>query len=182
MTKYLFGVIVIGVLAVPVAYSLTMMTLQNPFADINKLGTVVRPCEGITIQSTNGTVTVEYSAPTKRRIIWNGESRDIGLLKSTVINGIYSGGIAKFEQGPIGNIYGVSYVESTITFSSDEEYRRYLYINVEGLGFEHREDDKVIVRVKVGGNDAKKYLYIGITKYQFADGVIQEKKETGKGD
>ena len=78
---------------------------QNPFADINKQGTVINPTESVTIQSKSGPVTIEYVAPTKRRIVWSGESREFNLLKSTGHAGVFAG--THFKQGPINEIFGI---------------------------------------------------------------------------
>ncbi len=173
MKKRLFSVF--GLVAILCSLlGCSLITIQSPFADVNELGTVLKSGEKITIQTTIGPVVVEYAAPTKRRIIWNGKSREFGLLKSTQINGIYSGGSIKFKQSPIGNVYGVSYSESTRTFLSEAEYREHLHVYVEQLGFEHRTNTQMLVNCNVGENPflkQRKYLYIGIEKYQFADGI-----------
>ena len=79
---------------------------QHDFADIDKLGTVLDPEKSITIQDESGTVTVEYVAPTRRRIILNGETREFDVRKSWRINGVFAGEpLVKFREGPIGDIY-----------------------------------------------------------------------------
>ena len=98
MKKQISGLM--GLLATVLCFTGCTLT-RNPFADIHKLGTVVKPGQNITIQGTNGTVTIEYVAPTTRRIILNGESREIHLYKSSLLNGIYQES-AKLQPSPIG--------------------------------------------------------------------------------
>jgi hypothetical protein len=148
----------------------TMITQETPCADISKLGVVLNPGESITIGSTNGIATVKYAAPTKRYIIWNGQSREISLRKSSPINGIYRERV-KFREGAIGDVYGAGYQETTTVFSSDEEYQDFLqYICPAKFGWEHRKNSQMFVRLDVRQRGSKKYLYIWISKYRFQNG------------
>jgi hypothetical protein len=141
---------------------------QNPFADINKQGIVIKLGESVTIQSTNGPVTIEYVSPTERRIIWNGESREFSLLKGAYHMGVFAE--TKFPHGPIKNVYGVNYGEGTIAFRTKSELQKYL-TDVEKFGFEHRADAQMIVHCDVYEYTSvflkkRKWLYIGVEKYQ----------------
>ena len=150
----------------------SFLTLATPFTDINKLGTVLESGKSITIQDECGTVTVEYVAPTRRRIILNGESREFSVYKSWVINGVFAGEpITKLKEGPIGDIYFLSYNEETIMFSSNEEYEHYLDVLVVKGGDEHRTKEQLILGFDIGDRPIgrKKYLGISILKYQFTD-------------
>lgn len=150
----------------------SFITLATPFTDINKLGTVLELGKSITIQNESGTVTVEYVSPTRRRIILNGESREFAVRKSWRINGVFAGEpLVKFKEGPVGDIYFLSYVESTSIFSSDEEYERYLDVLVVKGGDEHRAKEQLILGFDIGDRPIgrKKYLGVSIVKYQFAD-------------
>ncbi|MAI20224.1 MAG: hypothetical protein CMF28_03190 [Kiritimatiellaceae bacterium] len=145
---------------------------QNPFADITNQRAVIKPNQSITIESEIGPVSIEYMAPTKRRLVWNGEAREFSLLKAVERAGVFAE--TKFEQGPIKDIYGVKYNESTVTFSSHKEYQEYLHMYVEGFGFEHCMKKQQILncgigRVSTGWFSRKKYFYIGIAKYQFTN-------------
>jgi len=80
------------------------------------------------------------------------------------LNGIYGGGPTKFKEGLVDGVHGVSYGESTIKFSSDEEYQEDLHTYVEGFGFEHRMKKQQILNcgigtVSTGWFRRKKYSY-----------------------
>ncbi len=139
---------------------------QNPFADVNKLGTVLKQGESITIHSAIGPVTIEYIAPQKRRIIWNGESREFKVLKSSGHMGVFAR--SKFKQGPIKNIYGVSYAERTLSFRSEKELKKYLYT----YEFEHRVDTKMVVNCNIYEYTSlflkkRKLLFMGLPPNQW---------------
>lgn len=142
---------------------------KNPFADITKLGTVIEPDCPVTLQSEIGPVTIEYVAPTKRRLIWNGESREFNLQKSSQHMGVLAE--TEFKQGSIKNIYGINYSERTLTFRSEAELNK--YIQTYDI-FRHQVDDQMIVRCQVGDRQSffsknGKILYISVYKYQIAD-------------
>jgi len=125
----------------------SFITLETPFADVHKLGTLIGLGESITIQSANGPIIVEYVAPTKRKIIWRGECREINLRKSATINGIYSD-YAKLHPKPIGKVRSVSYEESTTTLKSKEEIER-LINDCVPFGWEYMADEQLLVGVEV---------------------------------
>ena len=139
-------------------YGCSLITIQNPFADVNQLGTVVKLGESITIQGTNGPVTVEYAAPTKRRIIWDGESREISLLQSSELNGIYKDH-AKLYSGPIGQIKDVEYVEHTVVLKSQADVNAFIKTSTE-YGYEHRAREQMFVHLAV-----RKYFNFGIKSW-----------------
>jgi len=145
-------------------FGCSFLTQQNPFSNIDKLGTVIKPDEHIILKSSIGLVTIEYASPTKRWLIWNGESIELSLMKSSKLNGIY-GDVTNWWKPLFGNIYSVSYSESAIVFSSDKEYQKYLSYYINELGFEHRTNTQMIVQCAIEG----KCLYIGIEKYKFSE-------------
>ncbi|MBN2684043.1 MAG: hypothetical protein JXR40_02075 [Pontiellaceae bacterium] len=146
----------------------SLITIHNPFVDIDKLGVVLKnPDDSIFLTSKVGLIKIKHSAPTKRLFILNGESREFDLLKSSEINGIYSGGVIKFKGGPIGGVSGISYTESTAIFSSKEEYGKHIDTLVDGLGFENRTNENIIVNCTISEGSSK-YAYIGIERYIFS--------------
>ena len=164
--------IVLAVLSAPAAHSLNMITEQNPFADINKLGTVVKPDESVVIHNTNGTIRVEYAGPTKRRIIWNGESREISLMKSSMLNGIYNGR-AVLEPGPLGDIYGVDYCENTEIFENENDLKKFTAYYDWNPRFKlypekHLRCYFAIAEKNSGFFEVKKYFFIQVIKYKLA--------------
>lgn len=166
MRNILFGfLIALAFLSTPVVYGLTLITMRNPFADINKLGTVIKPGEKITIQNTNGTVTIEYSAPTKRWIIWNGESREIKLYKSSLLNGIYKDR-ALFKKGPIGDIYGVDYCESTATFKNEKDMEEFISNYDADPNMTNCVKKQTRFNFAIGKKGSKKYFFIQVIKYK----------------
>ncbi len=101
----------------------TMISNNTPFANVEKLGTVLHPGESFSITNELGIVIVEYLAPTKRRIIWNGESRDISLSKSLYLNGIYTDGVK--IKPVIEDVYGIRYIEMTPNIRTDSGLNKY---------------------------------------------------------
>lgn len=119
---------------------------RNPFVDVRKLGTVLKSGERIMIRNADGAVTVEYIDPTRRRIIWNGESREILLFKSSLLNGIYSD-CAKLRPGSIGNLRDVEYTEATLVFESQMD-ADIMAGKLIGYGYEHRPKEHMLVRLE----------------------------------
>ena len=153
----------------------SLITTTNPFANIDKLGTVIAPDRSVTIQSEVGPVTIEYAAPTRRRIIFNGEAREFKLSKNTQYMGVKAA--VKFKQDPIKDIYGVSYGEDTLPFRSESELNKFLG---QCDLFEHRLDDQMLVKCTVADHSigflkTGKWFYITIYKYLIVD---PEKKIT----
>lgn len=139
---------------------------KNPFANVDKLGTVIRPDKSITIQSSMNPIVVEFVSPTERRIVLNGQSREFKLSKSIHYCGIFGSG--KFKQGPIGNVHGVSYGERTITFRSEMELKK--FIQDESYRLTHVEGDELLVGIydtKVSGTFTTGRKAIGITIYKY---------------
>ncbi len=106
----------------------TMISHNTPFANVENLGTVLRPGENLSITNKLGIVIVEYLAPTKRRIIWNGESRDISLSKSLYLNGIYTDGLR--VKPSMGDIDGIRYIETTPNIRTDSGLNKYILLTV----------------------------------------------------
>jgi len=151
----------------------TLFSLRTPFTDVQKLGTVLKPGENISIQNADGTVTVEYVAPTKRRIIWNGESREILLFKSSLVNGIYADR-AKLRPGPIGKMKHVGYTEATAVFKSQAEVDNMISM-FTGYGYEHRPEERMLVHLEVQRFSnlglrflETEYMTLVIKKYEIA--------------
>jgi hypothetical protein len=178
MKKHIFGLLILfTILAAPATQGLSLITAQNPFADIDKLGTVIKPGESITIQNTNGTVTIEYVAPTKRRIIWNGESREISLLKSSLLNGIYSDR-TKLEPSPIADIHGAAYCERTIIFENEADLKAFTSRHSESPRFENRTEKQMRLYFEIGekgrGKEAARFFFIQIIRYRLGNNELAE--------
>lgn len=127
--------------------SCSLITVQSPFADVDRIGTIIEPGESVIIQNTNGLVEIKYSTPTKRRIVWQEESREISLLKSRQINGLYHPN-AGFDR-PINDIHGVEYQESTTVFHAKSEMIEYLDYHLSH-GFEYRERSNLLLMSDIG--------------------------------
>jgi len=156
----------------------SLISLRTPFTDIHKLGVVLKEGSNITIQNTNEIVTVEYLAPTTRRIIWNGESRKIFLFKSSLLNGIYNDH-AKFHPNPIGKIKYIDYAESTSIFKSQKEANNMINLFKKN-GYEHRKKEHLLILLrteKIYNFGLKfwktEYVSIFIKKYE-----INKKEQT----
>lgn len=141
---------------------------RNPFADINKLGTVITPDQSVTIQSVIGPVTIEYVAPKKRRISLNGESREFSLMKSSEHMGVFAQ--TDFKQGSIQGISGINYGERTVSFRSEEEFQRYLKDHGQMLGLANQAENQLLVRCQVYESGfwvfKAKEFYVTIHKYE----------------
>jgi hypothetical protein len=129
--------------------------IRTPFADVQKLGTVLKSGGSITIRNADRAVTVEYIAPTKRRIIWNGESREILLFKSSLLNGIYSDS-AKLHPGSIGKLRYAGYTEATLVFKSQMD-ADVMIGGLIGYGYEHRPEEHMLVRL-----ETQRYYSLGL--------------------
>ena len=151
----------LSIIAICYLSSCSLITIQSPFADINNLGVILKPGESIIIDRVNS-VKIEYSAETKRRVVYMGESREFSLKKSKELNGIY-GSMVNFKEGSIGDVKGISYTENTKIFKTKEEHKRYLHNTVDGLGFEYRANQDIIFHCDINKGRAK-YLYVVITK------------------
>jgi hypothetical protein len=151
----------------------SFITLWTPIADINQLGTVIKPGEQVMIQHTNGTVTVKYASPTEREICWKGQSVKISLRKSSPINGIYGEKRLRLKDEGNEDIRSVSYLESTFNINSDEQNRNLIQAWCPPrCGYEYRTDSQMIVKYEIRGRGFQKQLCIWIHKYQ-------KEKETG---
>lgn len=131
---------------------------RSPFADVHKLGTVVAPGHNITIPGTNGPVTIEYVAPTTRRITLNGESREICLYKSSLLNGIYKDR-AKLQPTAIGQIKDVDYLEATAVLKSQDEADHFVKMCM-GYGYTHIPEKQMLLYLEV-----RKYFNVGIKSW-----------------
>ncbi len=148
-------------------YGCSFITLWTPLADINQLGTVIKPGEQVMIQHTNGAVTVKYASPSEREICWKGQSVKISLRKSSSINGIYGEEKVRLKDGAAGDIRSVLYQESTIDIASDEQYHDLIqYWCPPRFGYEYRADSQMIVKYEIQGRGSQKRLCIWIHKYQ----------------
>lgn len=149
--------------------SCTLITLQNPFANVHKLGTILGPDESITMPliGTGETMRIEYVAPTRRRIVLGKEEREFSLWKSSALNGIYVE--RKFREKLGGKFVGISYVEATGNWKSEEDLQLYI-ARYESMGFEHREKEQLITRAIAGTRQGgKPYILIGIDRYRLIE-------------
>lgn len=160
---YFLGILLILVMS---SSGCTLITLRNPFADASKLGTVIGEQEHLLIENSKGSVLIENIAPTRRRITWNSETRDIYLFKSSALNGIY-GTVVTFRPGPIDQIKNVTYTESTFILKTQKDINN-LIESYLGYGYEHRPDDHLLVYLDVREYYKKgwKLMVIGILKYE----------------
>jgi len=129
--------------------------MRDPTADIHKLGTVVKLGHSITIKGIGGIVTVEYVDPTKRRIIFDGEAREIRLFKSSLLNGLYREHTGLHPS--IEGIKDVDYVESTSVYKSQADVDAMVDMFTEHYGYEHRPSEQILVYLEV-----RKYINFGI--------------------
>lgn len=129
--------------------------MRDPFADVHKLGTVVKSGHSITIHGIEGIVTIEYVAPTKRRIVFDGEAREINLFKSFLLNGIYREHTKLHPS--IGKIKDVDYMETTAVFKSQADVDDMVNMFTECYGYEHRPTEQMLVYSEV-----RKYFNLGL--------------------
>lgn len=142
----------------------------TPWVDINEIGTVLESGQSITIESTNGTVVVEYIAPQKRRITWQNESIEITPVKSTYINGLFD--TVRFGRQPFVDLDELDYSERTLPFRTKEEFERHKDFLFETC--EYRPHDQISVYFDVWGHELKylwrktykKYMVLKILKYK----------------
>ena len=139
-----------------------MITINTPFANIDKLGTFVGPENSISITNDHGIVVIEYMDSLKRRITWNGESRTVKLHKSLYINGVFNSG-SKIHPPLTGGITNIEYYEGT-PFIDSEKYLDETLLYMKKLGYEYREGESIVVRSRIREMDKKIFLHVGIKK------------------
>jgi hypothetical protein len=96
-------------------------------------------------------------------------------MKSSLLNGIYNGR-AVLEPGPIGDVYGVDYCESTIFLENENDLKEFTSEYKGNPRFEFRPEKQMRLYFEIGVERSnffgkQKYFFIQIIKYKLATEV-----------